>query len=236
MPMVRAVVFDFNGILVDDEPIHLRLFQRVLAEEGIELSSDDYYEEYLGYDDRGCFEAVLKAAGEEPGPGRVLRLIARKSSYYQQVIRDEGYPFFPGAVELVRGLHERGVPLGLVSGALREEIEGALEQESLLSCFKVLVAAEDVERGKPDPEGYRMVLAELNSRAPLPERLLHPHEVTAVEDSPAGIEAAAGAGLRTLGVAQTYEPAELSAAQAVVDSLAGLTVERLLELAGGGRG
>jgi beta-phosphoglucomutase len=182
--MVRAVVFDFNGILVDDEPIHLRLFQRVLAEEGIELSSDDYYRRIPGLRRPGVFRGGAPGGGRGAGPG--ARPAADRPEVELLPAGDprRGLPLLPGAVPLVRGLHERGVPLGLVSGALREEIEGALEQESLLSCFKVLVAAEDVERGKPDPEGYRMVLAELNSRAPLPERLLHPHEVTAVEDSP----------------------------------------------------
>lgn len=230
--MLRAVVFDFNGILVDDEPIHFRLFRKVLAEEGIELSEEDYYEKYLGFDDRGCFEAVLETAGEETSTLRVTRLIARKSAYYQDLIRSEGYPFFPGAVELVRSVHARGWTLGLVSGALRDEVEGALEQAGLTDCFKALVTADEVERSKPDPEGYVKIMEELNSRPPLPERLLHPHEVLAIEDSPAGIESAAAAGLRTLGVAQTYETAELEGADAVVERLAGLEAEDLERLFG----
>ncbi len=234
--MLRAVVFDFNGILVDDEPIHFRLFREVLAEEGLDLSEDDYYEKYLGYDDRGCFEAVLEAAGEEPSAFRVMRLITRKSAYYQKLIRREGYTFFPGGAELVRAVHERGLPLGLVSGALRGEVDGALEQAGLTDCFKAVVTADDVERSKPDPEGYARVMAELNSRPPLPERLLHPHEVVAVEDSPAGIESAAAAGLLTLGVAQTYEIGDLASADAVIESLASFGVDDLERLFGGDRG
>ncbi|MDX1998112.1 MAG: HAD family phosphatase [Thermoanaerobaculia bacterium] len=226
--MFRAVIFDFNGVLVDDEPIHLRLFREVLAEEGIELSAEDYYAHYLGFDDRGCFEAVLKAAGETPTTSRVVRLIARKSSYYQDLVRREGYPFFPGAITLVRALADANVPLGLVSGALRDEIEGALAQEGLLQCFKVLVTAEDVALGKPDPEGYRRGLDELNATPPLPHRLLHPHEVVAIEDSPAGIAAARGAGLATLGVAQTYPLAELGSADRAVLRVADLTVAQVL--------
>lgn len=229
--MLRAVVFDFNGILVDDEPIHFRLFQKVLAEEGLDLTEEDYWEKYLGFDDRGCFEAILEAAGEEPSTFRITRWITRKSAYYQELIRREGYPFFPGGVELVREVHDRGLPLGLVSGALRDEVEGALEQEGLTECFKALVTADDVERSKPDPEGYVQVMRELNSRPPLPERLLHPHEVLAIEDSPAGIESAA-AGLLTLGVAQTYDAAELTGADRVVERVAGLGVDDLYRLFG----
>lgn len=230
--MLRAVVFDFNGILVDDEPIHFRLFRKVLAEEGLDLSEEDYYRDYLGFDDRGCFEAVLEAAGEDASAFRVMRLITRKSAYYQELIRREGYPFFPGGVDLVRGIHGEGIPLGLVSGALRDEVEGALEQESLIGCFKALVTADDVERSKPDPEGYVQIMEELNSRPPLPARLLHPHEVVAIEDSPAGIESAAVAGLRTLGVAQTYDATELGSADAVIERLAGFGVRDLKQLFG----
>ncbi len=226
--MFRAVIFDFNGVLVDDEPIHLRLFREVLAEEGIELTTEAYYARYLGFDDRGCFEAVLRDAGETPTTSRVVRLIARKSSYYQDLVRREGYPFFPGAVDLVRALADADAPLGLVSGALRDEVEGALAQEGLLDRFKVLVTAEDVAAGKPDPEGYRRGLDELNSTPPLPSRLLHPHQVVAIEDSPAGIAAAQGAGLSTLAVAQSYPAPALTKADRVVARIGELTVAGVL--------
>ncbi len=228
--VLRAILFDFNGVLVDDEPIHLEMFQRVLAEEGISLSAEDYYARYLGLDDRACFAAVLGEAGEPATVPRLMRLIARKASYYQERIRRGGYPFFPGAVELVRSLAARGTMLGVVSGALREEVEGALRQAGLLDRFKVLVTAEDVEESKPDPEGYLRALEALNSQPPLPERLLHPHEVLAVEDSPAGLTAAADVGFPTLGVAHTYPAGRLSEADVVVESLRDLTPERLERL------
>ena len=229
--MLRAILFDFNGVLVDDEPIHLELFQRVLGEEGFALTADDYYSRYLGLDDRGCFSAVLTAAGEQPTVPRLMRLIARKSSYYRDRIRRSGYPFFPGAVELVRELAAAGRMLGIVSGALRDEVEGALRQTGLRDLFKVLITAEDVAEGKPDPEGYLRALQDLNSVPPLPERLVHPHEVLAVEDSPSGLAAAAEAGFLILGVAQSYPGARLQGgADKVVDSLRGMTLARLEQL------
>src|SRR6185295_6070598 len=112
------------------------------------------------------------------------------ASYYRERIRRSGYPFFPGALELIRALATDRRMLGVVSGALLEEVEGALRQSSILDLFKVLVTAEDVTEGKPHPEGYLKALEGLNSQPPLPERLLHPHEVLAVEDSPAGLAAA----------------------------------------------
>ncbi|HEV2846274.1 MAG TPA: HAD family phosphatase [Thermoanaerobaculia bacterium] len=228
--MLRAVLFDFNGVLVDDEPVHLETFQKVLAEEGISLSGEEYYARYLGLDDRACFAAVLTAAGEPATVPRLMRLIARKSSYYQERIRRSGYPFFPGAADLVAALAARGTMLGVVSGALREEVEGALRQASLLNLFKVLITAEDVTGSKPDPQGYQRALEALNSVPPLPERLLHPHEVLAIEDSPAGIAAAAEVGLATLAIAHSRPAERLKMADAVEERLQGLTPERLERL------
>lgn len=225
--MLRAVLFDFNGVLVDDEPVHLETFQKVLAEEGIALSEEEYYARHLGLDDRACFSAVLAAAGEPATVPRLMRLIARKSSYYQERIRRSGYPFFPGAVELVAALAARGTMLGVVSGALRDEVEGALRQAGLLDRFKVLVTAEDVTGSKPDPQGYQRALEALNSVPPLPERLLHPHEVLAIEDSPAGLAAAAEVGLATLAIAHSRPAGRLKMADAVEEHLQGLTPERL---------
>jgi HAD superfamily hydrolase (TIGR01509 family) len=228
--VLRAILFDFNGVLVDDEPIHLEMFQRVLAEEGIALSAEDYYRHYLGFDDRGCFAAVLRQAGETPSVPRLMRLIARKATYYQERIHQRGYPLYAGVAELVGAAAGAGLMLGVVSGALRQEVEGALRQAGLDGSFKVLVTAEDVAEGKPDPEGYRRGLEALNVVPPLPARLLHPHEVLAVEDSPAGLAAAAEAGLVTLGVAHTYPEALLSGADAVAASLEGVTLGRLQSL------
>ncbi|HYN20615.1 MAG TPA: HAD family phosphatase [Thermoanaerobaculia bacterium] len=231
--MLRAILFDFNGVLVDDEPIHLEMFQRVLGEEGVTLTAEDYYGAYLGLDDRGCFAAVLKKAGEAATVPRLMRLIARKASYYQERMRGSGYPFFPGAAELVRELAGAGSMLGIVSGALREEVESALRQAGLLEHFKILVTAEDVDEGKPDPEGYRRAMEGLNSLPPLPERLFHPHEVLAIEDSPAGLSAAAEVGLGTLAVAHTYPSERLRMADAVAESLKGMTADRLERLLAG---
>lgn len=228
--VLRAILFDFNGVLVDDEPIHLEMFQRVLAEEGLALDARDYYQDYLGFDDRGCFAAVLAAAGQAPSVPRLMRLIARKAAYYQERVHERGYPLFPGAAELVKRSAAAGLMLGVVSGALREEVDGALRQAGLAGHFKTLVTAEDVAEGKPDPEGYRRALEALNVLPPLPERMLHPHEVLAVEDSPAGLAAAAGAGLLTLGVAHTYSKERLAAADAVAANLEGLGLDRLQRL------
>ncbi len=229
--MLRAVLFDFNGVLVDDGPLHLDLFQKVLGEEGIAppAAADDY-ERYLGLDDRACLAAALAAAGEPATVPRLMRLIARKVSYYQERVRKGGYPFSVGAAGLAHGLMARGWMLGVVTGAQREEVEGALRQEGLLDRFKVLITAEDVREGKPGPEGYERALEAFNSLPPLPERLLHPHEVLAVGAGPVSLSAAAEAGLPTLGVARSASRDRLRGADAVVETLSDLSPERLERL------
>ena len=225
--MLRALLFDFNGILVNDEPLHFRLFRRVLGEEGLDLKQDDYYGRYLGFDDRDCLAAVFAAATAPCPPERLARLIARKAAYYREEIRRDGYPVFAGAAELVREAAAAGLTLAVVSGALREEVVGGLDQAGILGLFKQLVTADDVQRGKPDPEGYALALAGLNAEPPLPARLIHPHECVAIEDSPAGLAAAAACGLRTLGVAQTYAASKLAAADAVIEKLDGFRLQDL---------
>ncbi len=229
-PMMRAILFDFNGVLVDDEPLHFELFQKVLAEEGVELTEEDYYAHYLAFNDRDCFTAALEAAGAEAAPERVAGLIERKAVYYRTRVEREGFPTYPGGSELIAEAAGAGLVLGIVSGALEAEVEGALEQMGVRECFKTVVAAEDVEQGKPHPEGYRRGLEDLNRLPPRPSRPFETREVLAIEDSPPGLEAARACGLVTLGVAQTYPAQRLAGADRVVESLDGLTLERLRAL------
>lgn len=223
---MRAILFDFNGVLVDDEPIHQELTLRVLAEEGIELSERRFVDLCLGRADRIAFADVLRHERGDADPALVERLVARKTSYYHLRMREGGFPFFPGARELVEAASDAGLGLGVVTGALQAEVEAALDQMGLADRFKTVTTAEDVERGKPDPEGFLLGLRQLNTTPPLPARLLHPHEVLAIEDTIAGLAAARAAGLVTLGVAHTF-PAERLEADRVVESLADAQLPRL---------
>lgn len=223
---MRAILFDFNGILVDDEPVHQELTLKVLAEEGIDLAESRFVELCLGRADRVAFADVLREESGVADPALVERLVARKTSYYHQRMRQDGFPFFDGAKELVEAASNAGLGLGMVTGALQAEVEAALDQMGVADRFKTVTTAEDVERGKPDPEGFLLGLRALNTLPPLPARLLHPHEVLAIEDTVAGLEAARAAGLATLGVAHTFPAARLDADH-VVESLADVDLTTL---------
>jgi HAD superfamily hydrolase (TIGR01509 family) len=229
--VLRAVLFDFNGVLLDDEPLHAALFDQVLREEGLTLTAEEYFRDYLGLDDRGCFEEVYRRAGLPLSREQLARLIARKNTYYQETIERQGFPFFPEAAQVVSRFHRSGLRLGLVSGALRSEIRAALRAAGWEAAFPIVVAAEDVERSKPDPEGYRKALELLNREPRHEDSLIHPHEVVAVEDSPAGIEAALAAGLHAVAVAHTYGPGRLRKAARIFPRLAAVDPDSLKEVA-----
>lgn len=216
--MPRAVLFDFNGVLVDDEPIHYQTLRRVLAEEGIGLDEEGYYRDYVGFDDRGAFRHALEAHGRNVEEESIAELCRRKARLYRRHADEHGLPTFPGALELARRLAAR-IPLGIVSGALRAEIVAFLRAEALLELFDPVVSADDVAASKPDPEGYRTGLRLLRRRPELAGTTLEPASVLAIEDTPAGLEAARAAGLATLAVAHTFPVAELASADRVVERL-----------------
>jgi beta-phosphoglucomutase len=223
-PPPRAIIFDFDGVLVDSEPLHLTAFQQALAPEGITLTRDDYYATYLGYDDRGAIALALRRHGQPDDAGRVAALMARKAEHFL-VLLAQGVALFPGAETLVRDAAAQ-VPLAIGSGALRGEIESILESAGLRGAFAAIVSAEDVAHGKPAPDTYLQACAALAGRVPG----LVPGECTVVEDSPDGVEAARRAGMRCLAVCHSAPAARLHAADVVVERLAEVTWSRLAAL------
>jgi beta-phosphoglucomutase len=224
--MLRAVIFDFNGIIVDDEPIHFQLFQKVLGEEGIVLTEEAYYGRYLGFDDRGAFETGFQERGLPLSTPKLQELIDRKARYYQEAIRNH-VAIFPGVKKLVATLVPN-LPLAVASGALRQEIETILATAELLSCFKVIVSAEDVARGKPEPEIFLKALAALNAQhngAPIAAA-----DCVVIEDSKEGIRGSCRAGMKCLAVTNSHPAELLSDANAVVKSLEEVSLAFLQKL------
>jgi HAD superfamily hydrolase (TIGR01509 family) len=212
----RAVLFDCDGVIADSEPLHLRVFQEVLAPLGITIDAAEYAERYLGYDDRGVFDMALRRHGLDPTPALVAALGGEKAARFRRVLEADAR-IYPGVATLVRAL--AGVPLAVVSGALRQEVEIILGRAGVRDAFAVVVAAEDVTAGKPDPEGFRVGLAAL--RTAYGE--LAAADCLVIEDSIAGIAAARATGMRCLAVTTSYPAAALTEADRVVATLEGLT-------------
>jgi beta-phosphoglucomutase len=214
--MLRVVIFDFNGIIVDDEPIHFELFRRVLAEEGMDLTTEDYYGRYLGFDDRGAFTAAYRDHRRRLDEPELARLIARKAVYYQQMIRDN-VKIFPGVKSLIAIL-ARTFPVAVASGALRHEIETILSAAGLLKHFAVIISAEDVDQGKPEPEIFLKALARLNAQLENGPPIAAA-DCLVIEDSKEGIRGALRAGMKCLAVTNSHAAELLKEANAVVRSL-----------------
>jgi len=223
-----AMIFDFDGVVVDSEPIHLTTFQQVLHNAQMELTREDYYNKYLGFDDHDCIETVMQDQGLAVSQERIAAMIAEKTVLVQQFMRESVQPL-EGAVELLRAVWEAGVPLAVCSGALRAEIELASISVGVRDFFRIIVAAEDVAHGKPDPQGYNLALARLREETGLD---IHPGRCLVVEDSPAGIDAARAAEMNVLAVTSSYPAESLKRADHIVDSLTELTIPELMALVG----
>ena len=223
--MLRAIVFDFDGVIANSEPLHFSAFRDVLHEEGVVLTGADYYTRYLGYDDVGVFEAVGAAHGGWTRE-RVADLVARKAVRLEALERG-GSILFPGAADAIRRA-SAAMPIAIASGAIGVEIRRVLQRERLMDCFTAIVAAEDAPVNKPAPDPYLRAVALLAGAC---GGRLAPADCVAIEDSRWGLESARAAGLRTVAVTQTYEASALAgAADLIIDSLDSLDLAALARL------
>ena len=221
-----ATLFDYNGVLANDESVHLAAFQDALVPLGIALTEADYWAKYLGFDDVGAFGAILMDAGRPLDGALVSELVEAKRPLYR-ARAEASLPLFPGAAALIRRRAAAG-PVGIVSGALRDEIELGIDALAVRDVIVSVVAAEDTRASKPDPHGYLLGIEALSKLVPasVAQRAL------VIEDSLAGIEAAKSAGLPCIAVGHSYPEAELYAhgADWVVADLVGIDEQRLGEL------
>lgn len=222
-PTFAATLFDYNGVLANDETVHLAAFQDALVPLGITLSEADYWAKYLGFDDVGAFGAILADAGRPADATHISALVEAKRPLYR-ARAEASLPLFPGASELVRRRAAKG-PVGIVSGALRDEIELGIDALGVRDVIVSVIAAEDTRASKPDPHGYLLGIEALSKLVPTRDA----QRALVIEDSLAGIEAAKAAGLPCIAVGHSYPEAELYAhgADLVVPDLMRID-ERLL--------
>lgn len=224
---LEAIIFDFDGVIANSEPLHLRAFQKGFEPLGISLSAADYYSRYLGYDDVGVFTAVAEDRGLALSGDAVAALVTRKGKHIQELLH-AGEVLFPGAAEFIRQA-AAAVPIAIASGAQRHEIEEILDATGLRDCFVTIVAAGETAKGKPSPDPYARAfeLLQRSNGATVPGRCI------AIEDSRWGLESARGAGLRCVAVTNSYPASELPDAELIVDGLHALTIPMLENLVEG---
>jgi len=214
--MIRALIFDFNGVLADDDPIHMEAFRKVASEEGLSFTDEEYLDKYLPLNDRDCFNLLFQESGITLPVSKLDDLIRRKSLYYFQAIQGETV-LFKTTAAAVRAAAGR-YPIAIASGARKEEICYILTQSQLQECFTAIISADDVRFGKPHPEPFLRAHEKLKER----DSSLNVSECVAIEDSIGGIESAHQAGMRCVAVAHSYKADHLRRANLewVIDSIA----------------
>ncbi len=224
--MLRAVIFDFDGVITDSEILHLRTFNEVLAQYGIEIPTGDYYTEYLGSTDFDCFMVLSDKHGLGLDEQGIENLVRQKNEIYEELAKTEGK-----IIEGVRGflemLKDNNVRMAICSGSLLTEIELLLDEAGLRNFFEAIVSAEEVKKFKPDPEGFLLALRKLNEKG---LNLISAGECIAIEDSHWGLEAARRAGMHTIAITNSYDAERLASAEKTVDILTELTMSDLQEL------
>lgn len=224
--MLRVVIFDFDGVITDSEVLHLRSFNRVLAQYGVEISTKDYYKDYLGLSDFDCFKALInKKVLQKPAQG-IENLAKEKNQVFEKLAKTEGR-IIEGVRDFLQMLRQNNIPMAICSGALLAEIELVLEQARLRPFFEVIVSAEFVKKGKPSPEGFLLTLRKLNRNRQNP---ILPNQCIVIEDSHWGLEAARAAGMHTVAVTNSYDADQLTMAEKIVTRLGDLSIDALQEL------
>jgi HAD superfamily hydrolase (TIGR01509 family) len=223
--MIRVILFDFDGVILDSEDLHYEAFRKVFEEEGFSLSRETYYQHCLGFNDVECIRWGLAATGKIEEGGGLDPLVQRKSVYFDELLKNQ-MRFFPGVLDFIRAAGGK-YPLAITSMARREEIEFVLRQAGLSDLFCLIVSGEDVENTKPHPEAYEKTLRLLNDHLSLSGQVqsIQPGQCLVIEDSAAGIQSAKAAGMRVLGLAHTEEPSGLRKADRVLPSLEGTSLE-----------
>ena len=225
--MLKAVIFDFDGIIANTEPVHLHAFQLTLGERGIPLTEEDYYANYLAYDDKTFFKRVLEDRGYKHDEVLIAEMMAGKSGFYDDLIKGH-IEILPGVKDFISRI-EGEYRLAIGSGALRDEILHILNFAGIKKYFEVIVSADDIVNCKPAPDVYIEVLKRLNAVRP-GAGAISSGECLVIEDSVSGIKSALSAGMKCLAVTNSHPAKELTQAHMVSDSLKEIGPEDLKRL------
>ena len=211
----EAVIFDFDGVIVDTEPLHYAAFQRTLEPLGLGFTWQEYIETYIGFDDRDAFRHLFASHGTTLQQDKLHSLIEQKAAFFNEVIQS-GVSAYPGVLELIFHLKGNNIPLAICSGALKADIDPILDMLGIAACFDIIITADDVAASKPDPECYTLAFRLLQSAH---HNSFSIDTTIAIEDTPAGISAAKAAGLLVCAVTNSYPADKLTQATFVTNSL-----------------
>jgi len=224
--MLKAVIFDFDGVITDSEILHFRAFNQMLAQYGIEITIKDYYKTYLGFNDVDCYKLLIHQGLLKIDEQQIGNLVNQKKKIFEQLAKTEGR-MIEGVRDFLTMLEDNDISMAICSGSLLTEVEMVLKEARLRHLFEVIVSAEHVKKGKPDPEGFLLSLQRLNESR---ENPITAKQCIAIEDSHWGLEAAKAAGMHTIAVTNSYDAEQLSLAEKIVARLSELSIDDLQEL------
>jgi len=224
--MLRAVIFDFDGVITDSEILHFRSFNRVLARFGAEITMKDYYKTYLGLTDVDCFNLLIHEGHLKTDTQKIEELVKQKDQIFKNLAKTEGR-IIEGVQGFLKMLRQNNIPMAICSGALLAEIELILEEARLRHFFETIVSAEQVRKGKPSPDGFLLTLRKLNKGRQTP---ITGAQCVVIEDSHWGLQAAKGAGMHTVAVTNSYDAQQLALAEKIVARLSELSISDLQQL------
>ena len=219
--MLNAVIFDFDGVILDSEGLHFKIFNQVLERYKIFVTWEDYQKRYIGYNDEDALKIIFKNNKKRVNKKIIDELITRKAVLFEESVHNNGAEVFPGVVELIKSIPVK-LPIGLCSGALRSDIVPVLKNLKIKRFFKSIVTAEDTKKSKPYPDPYLLSLKNLN--------IQDPSKTIAIEDTPAGINSAKEAGMKVLAVTNTFSSGYLYEADAIASSLSEVNRKTLEDL------
>ncbi|MBN2019623.1 MAG: HAD family phosphatase [Sedimentisphaerales bacterium] len=224
--MLKAIIFDFDGVLVDSEQFHLQAFNSVFAKFNFQLSTQEYYERFLGLSDKELLLVVAKERKLSLSTQQFEQLLQEKAIAFKKLASTQA-TVYPGVPQFLKMLADNKIPLAICSGALLPEIELILKGAGLRNFFDIIVSAEQVKYGKPDPEGFLLALKLLNKKT---NQKIEPQDCIVIEDSHWGLEAAKTAGMHPVAVTNTYSADQLKPADKIVANLGELTFADLQTL------
>lgn len=224
--MLKAVIFDFDGVITDSEILHLRAFNKVLAQFKVEIKKKDYYSKYLGYTDIDCYKQLIKDGVLKVDESKIPELIEQKDIVFKKLAKTDGRTI-EGVRDFLEMLNQNHIPMAICSGALLTEIELILDEANLRSFFQTIVSAEHVKKGKPHPEGFLRALKRLNKNL---KHQISARRCVVIEDSLWGLQAAKAAGMHTVAVTNSYDAEQLTIAEKTIDNLKNLRMEDLQKL------
>jgi beta-phosphoglucomutase len=224
--MLRTVIFDFDGVITDSEVLHLRAFNKVLAQFDFEIKRKDYYTKYLGFSDFDCYRQLIKDGLLKVDKSKIAELVERKNQVFEELAKTEGKTI-EGVCGFLAMLEQNSVPMAICSGALLTEIELMLDEANLRSFFQTIVSAEHVRKGKPHPEGFLRTLKRLNKNR---KEQISADQCIVIEDSLWGLRAAKAAKMHSIAVTNSYDAEQLQLAEKIVDKLSDLSMEDLQQI------